>query len=134
MQKLQVSLEPNKGYDDLHVGCKTLEDKTRQSSCRLVLQWVPMHVTICNETAVYDPPILDRPPIASFYNYNPNSRTMLFVNEAALSKYVTMRIYPCHLPTTRTLPESDFFNKKYKLVAQTYCSSDGVDIDPCDII
>jgi hypothetical protein len=41
---------------------------------------------------------------------------------------------PCHLPTTRTLPESDSFNKKYKSVAQTYCPSDGGDIDPCVII
>jgi hypothetical protein len=91
VQKLQVKLEPNKGYDNLQVGCEALEDKTRQSSCRLVLQWVPMHMTISNETAVYDPPISDGPPIASSYNYKPNSHAMLFVNEAALSNNVTMR-------------------------------------------
>jgi hypothetical protein len=83
MQKLQVKLEPNKGYDNLQVGCKTLEDKTRHSSCQLVLQWVPIHMTICIETAVYDPPISDRPPIASFYIHKPNSRVMLFVHKAA---------------------------------------------------
>jgi hypothetical protein len=134
VQKLQVKLEPDKGYGNLQVGCKTLEDKNRHSSSRLVLQWVPMHMTICNETAVYDdPPISDRPLIASSYNRKPNSHAMLFVNEAALTSKMLRWDIPCHLPTTRTLPESDSFNKKYKLVAQTYCPLDGKGV-PCDII